>query len=66
MSIRKKPSEPLPDLLTAREVARRLSVGVRTLWRMVYRGEVPSPVRFNCRLVRWRRSDIDEYIQKLQ
>src|SRR5690242_3130030 len=42
-----------PDLLTAQEVARRLSIGVRTLYRLVRAGRVPPPMRFNRKLIRW-------------
>ncbi len=64
MSSKIDPS-PQPDLLTPSEVARRLSVAVRTLWRMVARGEVPPPIRYNSRLVRWRRADIEAYVSSL-
>ena len=46
--------EPGEALVPAREVARRLSVAVRTLYRMVRRGDVPQPIRLNRKLVRWR------------
>ncbi len=54
------------DLLTPQEVADRLSVGVRTLWRMVERGEVPQPIRFNRKLIRWRLCDIADYVKGLR
>jgi excisionase family DNA binding protein len=54
-----------PDLLSAQEVARRLSIGVRTLYRMVESGLIPRPIRFNRRLVRWRAVDIERYLKKL-
>ncbi|HBI43850.1 MAG TPA: AlpA family transcriptional regulator [Planctomycetales bacterium] len=53
------------DLLTAQEVARRLAIGVRTLWRLVAQGKLPQPVRYSRKLVRWKVSDIDRYIQAL-
>ena len=53
------------DLLTAQEVARRLSIGVRTLWRLVAAGNLPQPVRFSRKLVRWKAVDIEQYIQSL-
>ena len=61
---RPEPERP-PDLLTAQEVARRLSIGVRTLYRLVGGGAVPRPIRFNRRLVRWRAADIDRYLKDL-
>jgi excisionase family DNA binding protein len=54
------------DLLTPQEFANRLAVGMRTLWRMVERGEVPPPIRFNRKLVRWRMSDVAEYVEGLR
>lgn len=59
------PSTRGKDLLTAQEVARRLSIGVRTLWRLVAQGSLPQPIRFSRKLVRWKAADIDSYIQSL-
>jgi excisionase family DNA binding protein len=59
--------EPLSvhDLLTVQEVADRLNVSVRTVYRLLSRGELPQPVRFNRKLVRWKRCDMDRYIDSL-
>ena len=62
MSTQIPPPEP-PVLLTAQEVARRLSIGVRTLYRLVQSGALPRPLRFNRKLVRWRTADIDRYLE---
>jgi len=59
------PPERGKDLLTAQDVARRLSIGTRTLWRMVAQGRLPQPIRYTRKLVRWRAMDIDHYIQSL-
>jgi excisionase family DNA binding protein len=53
------------DLLTSREVAKRLSISVRTLWRLLARGSLPPPIRYNRKLVRWRTSDIERYVAAL-
>jgi predicted DNA-binding transcriptional regulator AlpA len=53
------------DLLTARDVACRLSIGVRTLWRLVAQKRLPQPIRYTRKLVRWKTADIDSYIQSL-
>ena len=53
------------DLLTAKDVARRLSIGVRTLWRLVAQKRVPQPIRYTRKLVRWKTSDIEQYIHSL-
>lgn len=49
-------------LLRASEVARKLSVSSRTVWRMTDGGELPRPVRIGTRMVRWRESEIEAYI----
>jgi predicted DNA-binding transcriptional regulator AlpA len=54
------------DLLTPQDVADRLSVAVRTLWRMVERGDFPPPIRFNRKLVRWRARDVRAHVEGLQ
>ncbi len=56
---------PLRDLLTAQQVAGRLSISVRTLYRLLARGALPRPVRYNRKLVRWKSSDIDHYVASL-
>jgi excisionase family DNA binding protein len=54
------------DLLTAQQVAHRLSISVRTVWRMLERNELPQPIRYNRKLVRWRSMDIDKYVAALK
>lgn len=49
------------EMLSAKEVARKLGIGVRTWRRLVAMGRAPQPRRFNCRLVRWVAEDIDAY-----
>jgi predicted DNA-binding transcriptional regulator AlpA len=53
------------DLLTSQQVADRLSVSVRTLWRLVSRGSFPKPIRYNRKLVRWKSVDIERYLDSL-
>ncbi len=60
------PVERSQDLLTAQQVAHRLSISVRTVWRMLERSELPQPVRYNRKLVRWRTMDIDQYVSSLR
>ncbi len=62
---RRPEPNPPPDLLTAKEVARRLSIAVRTLYRLVEAGVVPAPVRLSRKLIRWRVADIDRYLRVL-
>lgn len=54
-----------PELLTAKEVARKLRVGVRTVWRWVALGKLPQPMRFSASTVRWRPEDIQRYLDRL-
>lgn len=55
--------ENLPDLLlTVKDVAEILSVGVRTVWRWTAAGEIPQPIKLGRSTVRWRASEIQRYI----
>jgi predicted DNA-binding transcriptional regulator AlpA len=54
-----------PGLLTPRQVADRLAVNVRTLWRMAEREGFPQPIRFNRKLVRWKAIDVQNYLDSL-
>lgn len=56
-------------LMTATDVAEYLNVGERTVWRMCSKARAganvfPLPVRISPQAVRWRREDIDKFIQK--
>jgi excisionase family DNA binding protein len=53
------------ELLTSQQVADRLAVSVRTLWRLVDRGVFPKPIRYNRKLVRWKSGDVDHYLETL-
>jgi excisionase family DNA binding protein len=54
------------DLLCVQEVADRLGVGRRTVWKLVRDGDLPGPVRLGKgRIVRWRASDIDAFVEAL-
>ena len=54
-----------PDLLTATQFAERLGVSLRTLRRLMDSGRVPQPVRYSRKLVRWKKSVVDQYIEEL-
>lgn len=47
--------------LTSAEVAQRMDISLRTLWRMVRDGRLPQPIRYSRRLVRFRLSDLKRY-----
>ncbi len=53
-----------PALITVRELARELSVSTRTVRRWAEAKRIPGAVRVN-RLVRWRWSDVAEWIDEL-
>jgi excisionase family DNA binding protein len=57
-----------PDLLSVRDVARRLGLGQRTVWRLLAAGELPQPVRFgpSGRIVRWKAAEIDHYVKQMR
>lgn len=56
-----------PKLLTVREVARRLNIGTRTVWRWTASGELPAPVRMGKkgRVVRWPAAEIEKYLERV-
>jgi excisionase family DNA binding protein len=65
MSLSKPDRNSEAELLTSQQVANRLAVSVRTLWRLVACGKFPQPVRYNRKLVRWKRADVVRYIESL-
>jgi predicted DNA-binding transcriptional regulator AlpA len=50
-----------PELIRARDVARRLDISLRTVWNWTARGILPPPLRMG-HVTRWRRSEIDAYL----
>ncbi len=52
-------------LLTAPQVAARLGIGVRTLWRMVEQNKLPQPIRYTRKLVRWHSAALQAYLDGL-
>jgi excisionase family DNA binding protein len=53
------------ELLRAREVADRLGIHLRTVWRWTAEGELPAPFRLG-HTTRWRRRDIDAFLNARQ
>jgi excisionase family DNA binding protein len=51
-----------PELLKSTEVAQMLSIGTRTLWRWSRSGKMPRPIRIADGTVRFRRTEILEWI----
>ena len=57
-------------LLRVREVAAVLGIHVRTVWRLAAmaemdEGDFPRPVRIAKKTIRWRRQDLERYIEAL-
>ena len=60
------PSVPSDEPLDSRlQVARRVGCHPKTVARAEKRGELTA-IRFNARLVRYRRSEVDEWISKAE
>jgi excisionase family DNA binding protein len=62
-------ASPLPPefdpLLTLAEVARRLRICSRGVWRLVARGELPAPVKVGS-AARWLESEVRMYLEKIK
>jgi predicted DNA-binding transcriptional regulator AlpA len=54
-----------PKLISAKEVALRLSVTPRTVWRWVSLGKLPRPLRLSPGCARWWETDVDRFLQEL-
>ncbi|MGN6545923.1 MAG: helix-turn-helix transcriptional regulator [Aureliella sp.] len=50
------------ELLTKTQVAQRLQMSTRTVYRKVQEGEIPAPVKLG-HLVRWRSDVLDAWIE---
>lgn len=53
-------------LMTATQVADLLSISTRSVWRLVASHQLPAPIRYNRKLVRWKRADILSYVERLK
>ncbi len=54
-------SSPLPELLTIRELARALKLSPRSIWRLVRKQQLPSPIRIGGS-IRWRVGEVSSWI----
>lgn len=57
---------PLEPFLSAKQVANLLGIARRTIWRYVATGLLPEPIRLNARVVRWRRTDLESALARMQ
>lgn len=51
----------VPELMRVGEVAEKLRVSVRTVWRLHSSGRIPKPLRLGNN-VRWRSNEIADWI----
>ena len=51
-------------IISAKELAKRLTISVPTLWRMEQRGELPPKIRITNKISGWRESDIIEWMKE--
>ncbi len=51
-------------LLTRKEVEGRIRLGRSALYRMLRAGQFPLPVRIGPRAVRWKASEVENWLQE--
>ena len=52
------------ELLNVREVSKIVKMATSSIYRYVARGEFPEPVKLSSRMTRWRRSEIQAWINE--
>lgn len=57
-------SAPDLQLITKVEVAKMLGVNPWTVWELSRTGRFPKPVRIGTKSVRWRLSDVRQWIEQ--
>jgi predicted DNA-binding transcriptional regulator AlpA len=55
-------SNPAVQFVTAKAVAKMLSLSTRTIWRLRSAGKLPQPVQIGG-AIRWRLSDIEKHFE---
>ena len=50
-------------LLTVREVAKIVGIGIPTVWKWTAAHEFPAPLRLSTKATRWRSDEIAEWIE---
>ncbi|MCI0464711.1 MAG: helix-turn-helix domain-containing protein [Gemmataceae bacterium] len=61
----KTPSKSGDELLSKKQVARMLGVCVRTVQRYLALAQFPTPVRLPHGHLRWRRSEVEAFLDSL-
>lgn len=59
-------AKPPSELMTPEEVLEMLSVSKSWLYAKVKDGEFPPPIKLSHKVARWRRYDIEMYIEELE
>ncbi len=54
--------DALEMLLTVKDVADCLSIGVRTVWRWAADNKIPRPIRLARHTVRWKASELQAFL----
>ncbi len=63
MANREQHQAGLDQFLTAAEVAARLRVTTRTLYRRIETLNFPRPVKFSRNCVRWREREVSDWVE---
>lgn len=50
--------------MSVREVAAYLTLATSTIHRMTREGNLPAPTRIGKKTIRWRRSEIDKWLEE--
>ncbi len=58
--------QPPGALLTIEQVAKRLGVARRSVWRWVEQGRLPAPLKLSGQCRRWRSEQLEEYLNRLE
>lgn len=54
-------------LLTINDIAKRLAVSTRTIWRLMERDhKFPKPIRFSKQIIRWSAAEFNQYTESLK
>ena len=52
-------------MVDVKQAAAMCNIGVSTVWKLVKNGKFPKPIAFTPKCVRWKRSDIVEWVKTL-
>ena len=52
------------QILRPKDVAKKLSISLATLWRMTHSEDFPPSIRISKKAVGWRESELDEYLSR--